>query len=80
MLFYKLNFTTFEHDVFGPSITKRFGKNLYALVVLGDYSRYTWILFLSQKRDMFGAFRKLSMIIQNEKGLKIAFIKSDHGY
>ena len=66
-------------DLFGPSRTMSFGGNYYALVIVDDYSRYTWTLFISHKNDAFVAFRKLAKIIQNEKDLKIASIRSDHG-
>ena len=38
-----------------------------------------WTLFLTHKRDVFHAFKKLAKIIQNKKNLKIVFIRSDHG-
>jgi len=44
-----------------------------------DYSRYTWTLFLAHKSDAFHAFSKLAKVIQNEKNLNIASIRSDHG-
>ena len=66
-------------DLFGPSRTKSFGGNYYALVIVDDYSRYTWTLFLVHKSDAFAAFKNLAKSIQNEKELKIVSIRSDHG-
>ena len=66
-------------DLFGPSRTMSFGGNYYALVIVDDYSRYTWTLFLTNKNDAFRAFKKLAKLIQNEKNLNIASIRSDHG-
>ena len=45
----------------------RFGGNYYALVIVDDYSRFTWTLFLVHKRDAFHAFKKLAKIIQKLK-------------
>jgi len=56
-----------------------YGGNYYALVIVDDYSRFTWIIFLAHKRDAFHAFKKLEKIIQNKKNLNIASIRSDHG-
>ena len=56
-----------------------FGGNYYALVIVNDYSRFTWTLFLTHKKDVFHAFKKLAKIIQNKKNLNIASIRSDHG-
>ena len=65
----------FQH----PSRTMSFGGNYYAFVIIDDYSRYTWTLFITHKSDTFHAFKKLAKIIQNKKNLKIASIRSDHG-
>ena len=54
-------------DLFGPSRTMSFGGNYYALVIVDDYSRFTWTLFLTHKRYVFHAFKKLA--IRRELGL-----------
>ena len=54
-------------DLFGPSRTMSFGGNYYALVIVDDYSRFTWTLFLTHKKDSFHAFKKLA--IRRELGL-----------
>ncbi|KAH9668310.1 Integrase catalytic domain-containing protein [Citrus sinensis] len=51
----------------------------YAFVIVDDYSRYTWVLFLANKDDALDAFKVLCKKIQNEKGYGIACIRSDHG-
>lgn len=66
-------------DLFDPYRTVSLYGNVYALVVMDEYSRYTWTLLLSQKRDIFAAFQKLAKVIQNVKGVRIAFIRSGHG-
>ena len=55
------------------------GGNYYDLVIVDDYSRFTWTLFLKTKNEAIEAFRKLSKVIQNEKGLRIVSIRSDRG-
>ena len=32
-------------DLFGPSRTMSIGGNYYALVIVNDYSRFTWTIF-----------------------------------
>jgi len=63
-------------DLFGPSRTMSLGGNYYGLVIVDDYSRYTWTLLLKTKNDVF---RKLSNVIQNEKSLTIVSIRSYKG-
>ena len=66
-------------DLFGPSRTMSLGGNLYALVIVDDFSRYTWTLFLAAKNDTFHAFKRLAKMLENEKSSKIVSIRSDHG-
>jgi len=66
-------------DLFGPSRTMSLGGNYYGLLIVDDYSRFTWTLFLKTKNDAFDVFHKLAKVIQNEKGLHIVSIRSDHG-
>ena len=66
-------------DLFGPLKTTNFGGKSYAFVIVDDFSRYTWVLFLAHKNDVFRDFSKLCKKIQNEKGFIISCIKSDHG-
>jgi len=66
-------------DLFGPSRTMSFGGNLYALVIVDDFSRYTWTLFLAAKNYTFHAFKILANMLENEKSSKIVSIRSDHG-
>ena len=46
---------------------------------INDFSRYTWVVFIGHKKDAFHEFSKLCRKIQNEKGLVISCIRSDHG-
>jgi len=66
-------------DLFGASRVASLVGNLYALVVVDDYSRYTWTLFLAYKNYAYNAFKKLAKVLQNENGCCIKSIRSDHG-
>jgi len=65
--------------LFGPLRTISLGGNYYALVIVDDFSRYTWTLFLESKSDVFSAFKKLARRLQNTKNSSIGSIRSDHG-
>jgi len=69
----------FHVDLCGPSRTISIGGNYYGLVIVDDFSRYTWTLFLVTKDEAFGAFKKLAKIVQNEKNCTIVAIKTYHG-
>ena len=55
-------------DLFGPTRTTSLGGKRYALVIVDDYSRYTWVLFLSSKDETFKTFKKFYKRIINLKG------------
>ncbi|KAH9680506.1 Integrase catalytic domain-containing protein [Citrus sinensis] len=66
-------------DLFGPSRYANLSGKFYAFVIVDDYSRYTWVLFLANKDDAIDAFRIFYKKVQNEKGYSISCIRSDHG-
>ncbi len=49
------------------------------MVMVDDFSRYTWILFLREKSDAFEEFKNICIRLQMEKELSIKRICSDHG-
>ncbi|GKA98896.1 retrovirus-related pol polyprotein from transposon TNT 1-94, partial [Tanacetum coccineum] len=66
-------------DLFGPSVIWSYGGNLYTLVIVNDYSRYTWTRFLKDKIEAFDQFEIFSKKIQNQLGCIIVSIRTDHG-
>ncbi|GJZ85182.1 retrovirus-related pol polyprotein from transposon TNT 1-94 [Tanacetum coccineum] len=66
-------------DLFGPSAVQSYGGNFYTLVIVDDYSRYTWTRFLKHKNEAFDQFEILSKRIQTQKGCPIISIRTDHG-
>ena len=66
-------------DLCGPRrITSRSGKR-YVLVIVDDYSHFTWTLFLASKDETFEKF--LMFLKRNEKrvGHLLVSLRSDHG-
>ena len=55
-------------DLFDPIRTTSLNGKLYAFVIVDDYSRYTWVLFLAHKNEAHKTFVKHCRRIQNEKG------------
>jgi len=43
-------------DLFGPTTYASIGGNKYCLVIVDDYSRYTWTLFLQDKAEVASIF------------------------
>ncbi|KAK2982356.1 hypothetical protein RJ640_030390 [Escallonia rubra] len=68
----------FHLDLFGPTRNASLGGKFYAFVIVDDFSRYTWVLFLTRKDEAFENFFSLVKQLQNEE-LKLVKIRSDHG-
>ncbi|GJY57942.1 retrovirus-related pol polyprotein from transposon TNT 1-94 [Tanacetum coccineum] len=66
-------------DLFGPSAVRSYGGNRYTLVIVDDYSMYTWTRFFKEKTEAFNQFEILSKKIQNQLGCTIVSIRTDHG-
>ncbi|GJT12242.1 retrovirus-related pol polyprotein from transposon TNT 1-94 [Tanacetum coccineum] len=64
--------------LFGPSAVQSYGGNRYTLVIVDDYSRYTWTRFLKDKTKAFDQFKIFSKKIQNQLGCTIVSIRTDH--
>jgi hypothetical protein len=43
-------------DIVGPSQVRSMGGKWYVLVIINDYSRYSWIFFLESKDEVFEHF------------------------
>ena len=66
-------------DLMGPTKTESMGGKSYIVVVVNDFSRYSWVEFLREKSKACEKMEKLCKKLQNEKGVTIAKIISDHG-
>ncbi|KAL4273099.1 hypothetical protein GQ457_13G010880 [Hibiscus cannabinus] len=53
-------------DVCGPIKPPLFGKSRYFLLFIDDYNRKTWVYFLKQKSEAFGAFKNFKALIEKE--------------
>jgi hypothetical protein len=66
-------------DLFGPIAYISIGGNKYGLVIVDDFSRFTWVFFLQDKSEAQGLIKKFIRRAQNEYELKIKNIRSDNG-
>jgi transposase InsO family protein len=66
-------------DLFGPVAYISIGGNKYGLIIVDDYSRFTWIFFLHNKNVVQDTFKKFPKRSQNEFETKIKKVRSDNG-
>ena len=53
-------------DLFGPTRVASLSRMHYAYVLVDNYSRFTWICFLSHKNDVFKASKNFTKRVQKE--------------
>jgi transposase InsO family protein len=66
-------------DLFGPITYISIGGNKYGLVIVDDFSHFTWVFFLQDKSEAKGIVKKFIRLVQNEFELKVKNIRSDNG-
>ena len=63
----------------GPMRTESMGGKRHIMVVVDDFSRYSCVEFLREKSEACDKMERLCKKLQNEKGVPIVKIRSDHG-
>ena len=66
-------------DLMGSTKIESLGGKRYIMVVVDDFTRYTWVILLQSKFNAPKHIETLCTRLQNEKSLKIDRIRSDHG-
>jgi transposase InsO family protein len=66
-------------DLFGPVAYMSIGGNKYGLVIVDDYSRFTWVFFLHDKSVVQDTLKKFAKRAQNKFDTKIKKVRSDNG-
>ena len=51
-------------DVCGPIKPSSLGKSNYLLLFIDDLGKKTWVYFLKQKSEAFGAFKKFKAFVE----------------
>jgi hypothetical protein len=54
------------------------GGKWYVLVIIDDYSHYSWIFFLESKDEVFDHFQNLALRLNNEHLNCLKVIRSDN--
>jgi transposase InsO family protein len=66
-------------DTVGPSQVRSIGGKWYVLIIVDDYSCYSWIFFLECKDEVFEHFWILALRLNNEHPNRLKVIRSDNG-
>jgi hypothetical protein len=65
-------------DLFGLITNISIGGNKYGIVIIDDYSHFTWVFFLQDKSETQEMLKKFLKRVQNEFDAKVKKIRSDN--
>jgi transposase InsO family protein len=63
----------------GFSRVRAMGGKWYVLLIINDYSRYSWVFFLERKDEVFEHFQLLVLRLNNENPNCLKAIHIDNG-
>ena len=66
-------------DHCGPMKVRSKGGHRYVFVVVDDYSRFVWPIFLTSKDHTFEEFEIFIRLVQNKYEANLVSIRTDHG-
>jgi transposase InsO family protein len=66
-------------DLFGLVAYLSIGGSKYGLVIVDDFSCFTWVFFLQDKSETQGTLKRFLRRAQNEFEIKVKKIRSDNG-
>jgi transposase InsO family protein len=66
-------------ETIGPSQVRSTGIKWYVLLIVDDYSRYSWVFFLECMDEVFEYFQSLALRLNNEHPNCLEAIHSDNG-
>jgi hypothetical protein len=66
-------------DTVSPSLVHSMGGKWYILVIVYDYSRYSWVFYFESQDEVFKHFWSLDLRLNNEHPNCLKAIHSDNG-
>ncbi|WVZ96989.1 hypothetical protein U9M48_042560 [Paspalum notatum var. saurae] len=66
-------------DTVGPARVASVSGKWYVLIVVDDFSRFSWVFFMEFKDEAFGFVRDLVLRLRNESHKAMRAIRSDNG-
>jgi len=66
-------------DLFGPTNVLSHSKKQFILVVIDDFSRFTWVFYMHKKSETADILKTFITKIKNQFDLKVKVMRSDNG-
>ena len=68
-----------HNDVFGLMSVRSLVKSVYYVSFIDEFSRNTWIYFLSKKFEVLNKFKEFKALVENQTEKKIKVPRKDNG-
>jgi transposase InsO family protein len=65
-------------DIVGPFPHPSINKEMFVLIFVDDFSRFTWIYFLRQKSEVFQHLKDFKALVETQSGKKIKVLQIDN--
>ena len=65
-------------NLFGPTRSASLSEKQYGYILVDDFSRFTWVFFLTHKNEPFNEFQIFFRKIEQDGNYVILNIQSDH--
>ncbi|GKC61704.1 retrovirus-related pol polyprotein from transposon TNT 1-94 [Tanacetum coccineum] len=66
-------------DLFGPVKPQTISHNKYTLVIIDEYSRYTWVFYLQKNSDTADCIMSFIRKMENLNEVRVKELRSDNG-
>ena len=66
-------------DLFGPTKMLSLNGKRFGLILVDDYSKFSWVFFIFHKNEAFDKFLLFFRRVQTVHEAKVATIQTDHG-
>ncbi|MCO5593844.1 hypothetical protein L7F22_047862 [Adiantum nelumboides] len=66
-------------DLCGPMFVDSLGGSKYFMLIVDDYSRFTWVYFLTHKSEALSTFICWKAHVEKESGNQVKAVRSNHG-
>ena len=66
-------------DLCGPMEVESMGGSNYFMLFIDDYSRMTWVFFLSYKSEALGLFKSFKAMVETQTGARLKALRSYRG-
>lgn len=66
-------------NLMGPTRISSYRNCHYVMVLVDDYSRYTWTYVLKEKNEALSKFVEFWNMVEKELGQKVKCLQSDNG-